>query len=91
VRRPTVAEAFVAPELALLPALLVLLDCSLVLLRAQYPQLERPAQHRDTRALRDARSLHVEIESARAALLRYLRTARRAVRDAIYADGEIPF
>jgi hypothetical protein len=91
VNKPTDAEAFIAPELALMPALLVLLDGSLVLLRAQHPQLDRPAQRGDARTLGAARALQIEIASTRGALQRYMRAARRAVRDAVQGDGELPF
>jgi hypothetical protein len=91
VNKPTDAEAFIAPELALMPALLVLLDGSLALLRAQHPQLDRPAQRGDARTLGAARALQIEIASTRAALLRYIRSARRAVRHAVAADAQLPF
>lgn len=89
--RPTQAEAFIAPELALLPALIAMLDASLALLRAQHPALERDPQRGDPQPLCLARALAVEIERTRVALHRYARAARSVVRAAVIDDGDLPF
>lgn len=88
--KPSPAEAFVAPELALLPALSVMLLCAGALLRVQHPDLDRCAQRSDSRALRAARALAAEMDATARAVRRYARVARSAVRDAV-VDDELPF
>lgn len=88
--KPSPAEAFIAPELALLPALSVMLRCASVMLRAQHPDLDRSARRSDSGALRAARTLAAEIDATARAVRRYARAVRSAVRDAV-VDDELPF
>ena len=88
--KPSPAEAFIAPELALLPALSMMLRCASVMLRAQHPDLDCGARRSDSRALRAARALAAEMNVTARAVRCYARAARSAVRDAV-DDDELPF
>jgi hypothetical protein len=96
VNRPTPAVAFIAPELALLPVLVAMMDASLALLHAQHPNLGGDGAPDDThaaRALRTARHLAYQIGRTRAALYRYGRAQRRVVREVTADDdnGQLNF
>ena len=84
------AEAAVAPELALGPPLLALLDAMLLLLRAAHPTLELGRSLDEPLRLRAARDLATQLRIASAVLRRYARAARRDARDAA-RDADIPF
>jgi hypothetical protein len=90
VKRPSDAEALIAPELALLPPLLALLDATLILLRAAHPTLELGRSPDEPPRLRAARTAAAQLHQASLALRRYARAARRGVRQAVL-DAEIPF
>ena len=84
------AEAAVAPDLALVPALLALLDATLLLLRAAHPTLELGRSPDEPCRLRYARAVAAQLAQTSLALRRYARAARRHAREAAQ-DAEIPF
>jgi hypothetical protein len=90
-RPPSLRELCVLPELALLPALLAAIDGLLASLQAQHGTLNDEWLPGDPATLRDARVLAHELGRARAALVRYARAVRRALREPVRAQEPLPF
>jgi hypothetical protein len=91
VNKPSAAEAFIAPELAMLAALSTMLRCATVLLRMQHPQIDASPRRDDSRALRAARALAAHMQGTSRAVHRYVRATRSVVRNATVLDDELPF
>lgn len=87
----TVRELWALPELALVPALLAMLDGMLASLHAQHGTLREHWQPGDPPSLRAARALADELLRARYAITRYTRAARRTLREPRGDDHDLPF
>jgi len=90
-KRPTVRELWALPELALVPALLAMLEGMLASLQAQHATLREHWQPGDPPSLCAARALADELLRARRAILRYTRAARRTLREPRDDDHSLPF
>jgi hypothetical protein len=88
---PTARELWALPELALVPALLAAVDGLLASLHAQHGTLCEHWQPGDPPSLRAARVLADELLCLRRAVIRYTRTARRALRQPRGDDHSLPF
>lgn len=88
---PSVRELWALPELALVPALTAAIDGLLASLHAQHGTLRDDWQPGDPPTLRQARALADELHTARAAIRRYARAVRRALRQPARYDDQLPF
>ena len=88
---PTLRELWALPELALVPALLAAIDGLLASLHAQHGTLREDWQPGDPPTLREARALAHDLVRARRALRRYACAVRRALRQPIRHDDQLPF
>ena len=90
-KRPTVRELWALPELALVPALLAMLDGMLASLHAQNGTLLEQWQPGDPPSLRAARALADELLRARRPIVRYTRAVRRTLYEPPRDDHSLPF
>ena len=90
-RRLTVRELWLVPELALVTPLIAMLDSMLASLHAQHGTLREHWQPADPPSLRAARDLTDELLRARCAIGRYSRAVRRTLRDPHRDDHSLPF
>ena len=84
-------ELCAAPELALLPPMLAMLDAIVSSLHAQHPTIEHEWTAGDPHTLRDARALVAAIARTRRAVVDYRAAVRRSLRTPYGDIDDLPF